>query len=383
MNTTPRPGTGAQRGMSLIEVLVGVAIGLIGMLVIFQTLTVWDARTRATSAGNDAQVTGAVAMYNLERDLRLAGLGIATREGLDLGCTVNGWDNVASAAKSFPFQPVRILDNDATGLPDEIAILYGNSPYFADRQPFDGGAASHALVTTYNRIGFKAGDVAVLVGTSCDFVLVTDEATTADKKTLSFINGTYADYYKNGASVPARFNAASGIGGGYAGGGLLFNLGPVPHFNNWKVQPDGTLGFSDDFQLSQFFGIAEGVAGFKAQYGYDTNFDGRIDDTEWTKTLPPTPDWTRLRAVRVAIAVRSRNFEKPGAASSAQQNYSAPNPTYTASPASGPVAFVMRNVDGTADSHAAGDPSPNNWRNYRYTVYERVIPIRNVAWGAP
>ena len=43
----------------------------------------------------------------------------------------------------------------------------------------------------------------------------------------------------------------------------------------------------------------------------------------------------------------------------------------------------MRNVDGTLDSFAAGDPSPNNWRNYRYTVYERVIPIRNVAWGAP
>ena len=36
------PGQRApQRGMTLIEVLVGIAIGLVGMLVMFQTLSVW------------------------------------------------------------------------------------------------------------------------------------------------------------------------------------------------------------------------------------------------------------------------------------------------------------------------------------------------------
>ena len=41
----------AERGMTLVEVMVGLAIGMIGMLVIFQTVSVWDARTRATVAG--------------------------------------------------------------------------------------------------------------------------------------------------------------------------------------------------------------------------------------------------------------------------------------------------------------------------------------------
>ena len=50
----------AQRGMTLVEVMVGLAIGMIGMLVIFQTVSVWDARTRATSAGSDSQVTGSI-----------------------------------------------------------------------------------------------------------------------------------------------------------------------------------------------------------------------------------------------------------------------------------------------------------------------------------
>ena len=41
--------------------------------------------------------------------------------------------------------------------------------------------------------------------------------------------------------------------------------------------------------------------------------------------------------------------------------------------------LVMKNVDGTADTNPAG--SPNNWRYYRYRVYERVIPLRNMVWG--
>jgi hypothetical protein len=39
----------------------------------------------------------------------------------------------------------------------------------------------------------------------------------------------------------------------------------------------------------------------------------------------------------------------------------------------------MKNVDGTLDADIIG--SPNNWRYYRYRVYEKIIPLRNVIWG--
>ncbi len=375
-----------QRGISLIEVLVGLAIGMIGMLVIFQTLTVWDARTRATTSGGDAQVTGTIAMYNLERDIRLAGLGFGSGKSGDLapelGCTVSGWDNTASAAKAFTLVPVRIIDGDPGNQPDGIVVLYGNSPYYVDRDEFTTATANS--VETINRNGFKAGDIAVVTngGTgvpasaTCNFVQITDDSSGANQKTLRFDLVAYADFYQNGASVPApRFTAASGIGAGYVSGSV-YSLGPIPHLNNWSIVND-TLGFADDFQLSQFFGVAEGVVDLKAQYGYDADNDNRIDDTEWTKTLPVPTDWTRVRAIRLAMLIRSRNFERPGAASSAEQNYSAANPVWAAAS----TAFVMRNVDGTADSHAAGDPDPNNWRNYRYVVYEKIVPLRNVIWG--
>ncbi len=41
----------------------------------------------------------------------------------------------------------------------------------------------------------------------------------------------------------------------------------------------------------------------------------------------------------------------------------------------------MTNVDGTPDAFGAANPDPNNWRYYRYRVYERVIPLRNMIWG--
>jgi hypothetical protein len=41
----------------------------------------------------------------------------------------------------------------------------------------------------------------------------------------------------------------------------------------------------------------------------------------------------------------------------------------------------MTNVDGSPDSFGDTDGVPNNWRFYRYRVYERVIPLRNMLWG--
>jgi type IV pilus assembly protein PilW len=376
----------AQRGMTLVEVMVGLAIGLIGMLVIFQTVTVWEARTRATSAGSDSQVTGTIAMYNLERDLRLAGQGFGTADSTTMGCQVAGYDANASAAKvPFPMTPVLVFNNDAANLPDQIITLYGTSPYFTTAQTYSAGTA-HS-VGTFDRTGFKSGDLAVISNTGngapasadCQLVEITDDSTVADPKTLSFNVASYPHFYQLGNSLPSRFNAAAGIGASFPSG-KVFSLGPLPHRNVWTVA-SGVLGKQDDLLASPYFPIAEGVIDMKAEYGYDADNDKVVAATEWSRALVPPVDWSRVRAVRVALLVRSRNFEKPGVVNSAEQNWSAPNPQWHKDGGVTPVDFVMRNVDGTADSFVAGDADPNNWRNYRYTVYEKVFPLRNVIWG--
>lgn len=375
----------AQRGMTLVEVMVGMVIGLIGMLVIFQTVTLWDTRTRATSAGSDAQVTGTIAMYQLERDLRLAGQGFGTADTTVMGCQVSGYDANASAAIGFPLTPVVIVDNDATNQPDQIATLYGTSPYFTTDQRY--GAGSAHSIGTFDRTGFKSGDLAVISNTGnalpasadCQLVEITDDSTPADPKTLSFNVVSYPHFYQNGANLPSRFNAAAGIGASFPSG-KVFSLGPLPHRNVWTVAA-GVLGKQDGLQASAYFPIAEGVIDMKAEYGYDGDNNKVVAAAEWGKILVAPVDWSHVRAIRIALLVRGRNFEKPGVVNSADQNWNAPNPQWHRNGGVTPINFVMRNVDGTADSFAPGDPDPNNWRNYRYTVYEKVFPLRNVIWG--
>jgi len=376
----------AQRGMTLVEVMVGLAIGMIGMLVIFQTVSVWDARTRATVAGSDSQTTGSIAMYSIERDLRLAGQGFGGADPLIMGCQVSGFDQNASAPLGFPMTPVVIVDRDAANLPDQIATLYGTSAYFTSQTTYS--RVTPQTVSTYDRTGFKSGDLAVLAnagnglpgGADCQLVEVTDNSAPADPKTMGFVQGSYAHYYTNGSNLPSRFNTAAGIGASYPSG-TAYSLGPLPRRNVWQIA-SGVLGTVDEIGINGavFTPIAEGVVDMKAEYGYDTNPDPAVLTVAWTKTLPTPIDWTTVRAVRVALLVRSRNFERP-ATNATEQNYSASNPVWHANGGAVQVNFVMRNVDGTADSHAPGDPSPNNWRNYRYTVYEKVFPLRNVIWG--
>ena len=373
----------AQRGMTLVEVMVGLAIGMIGMLVIFQTVSVWDARTRATSAGSDSQVTGSIAMFSLERDLRLAGQGFGGAKSPVMGCQISGFDQNASAPIGFPMAPIVIVDHDLTNEPDEIATLHGGSSFFTSETDYSRVTAQ--TVSTFNRVGFKSGDLVVLANVGgaapasaeCQLVEVTDDATVADSKTLTFIQGSYSHYYFNGANLPSRYNTAAGIGASFPGG-AAFSLGPLPRRNVWGIA-SGVLGSRDELQGSAFFPVAQGVIDMKAEYGYDADPTAALV-VAWGKTLPAPADWTQLRAVRVALLVRSRNFEKP-AANATEQNWVAPNPVWHANGGATQVNFVMRNVDGTTDSFVAGDPSPNNWRNYRYTVYEKIFPLRNVLWG--
>ena len=87
-----QPGRRRERGMSLVEILVGVLIGLIGIVVIFQVLSVSENRKRTTVQGSDAQSAGAIALYTLQRDVQLGGYGFGGAHSKQIGCLVQASD---------------------------------------------------------------------------------------------------------------------------------------------------------------------------------------------------------------------------------------------------------------------------------------------------
>lgn len=71
-----------EAGFSLVEVMVGMVIALLGVIIIFQVFAVSEGIKRTTTSGGDAVQNGASALFSLERSLKEAGYGIFSSNNL-------------------------------------------------------------------------------------------------------------------------------------------------------------------------------------------------------------------------------------------------------------------------------------------------------------
>jgi Tfp pilus assembly protein PilW len=112
----------AHAGFSLVEVMVGMVIALLGVIIIFQVFSVSEGVKRTTTSGGDALQNGASALFMLERSLKLAGYGF-----LSANANQNP-DPVAGTA------PVAITAG-AANAPDSFVIRYRPNWEFGKFQP--------------------------------------------------------------------------------------------------------------------------------------------------------------------------------------------------------------------------------------------------------
>jgi len=161
-----------ERGFSLVEILVGILIGMIGIVVIFQVLSVAEERKRNTTMGSDAQSAGAIGLYLLQRDAQLAGYGFGTAHTKQIGCDVKVHDNgdaiavPAIPARDFSFRlyPAEIIQG-AGGAPDTIAFVKGNPSYSVQHREFElktPSDKSSPLRIKNGRTGLEWGNILVM-----------------------------------------------------------------------------------------------------------------------------------------------------------------------------------------------------------------------------
>jgi type IV pilus assembly protein PilW len=358
------------RGFSLIELLVGMVLGLLAIISIFQILSTWDARRRTITAGGSAQISGEIGLIELERDLQQSGFGLANAQKA-LGCSVIAYNSgLATQNFTFRFAPVEIVDGLNNG-PDTINVLSGNSAFVANIQTLQASTAT--TKTLQYRTGFNAGDLVVVTNESstaippidCSLFEITGNETT-DTVSIKHETGSYTSFY-TGSAVVATMNA-TGAGVTYTKGSI-YNLGPAPQRNQWQVTAAGVLTRTNSLREETASEVSEGVINLQAQYGIDGS-DGsapnkHIEDAEWTNTQPTT-NWSDVLAIRVAVLARSSQLEKEAVTPNA--------PKWAANT----ISFVMHNLDG---SSGATTDIANDWHHYRYRVYETMVPLRNMNWG--
>lgn len=434
-----------QRGLSLVEILVGVLIGMIGIIVIFQVLSVTEQRKRTTTYGSDAQTAGAIALYSLQRELQIAGLGFGAAHYRQLGCSVRVWDQLRpteSAANSldFKFVPIEIT-NGAGGAPDSISVLWGNPTEYVTfgwqpsnpnlqelnswKSEISPTPPDGSIILDSGRAGIGWGDILLLTSdpkntgvtggagqlVQCALVQVSARPGDTGKRPDDLGSDPRVFFKDDWQSPPPqdtpwpppalqtttakpRYNKSIGWPDNLTvASGYFVNLGKQPRRTVWSIN-NGRLEFIETLANAPGAIVAEGILNMQAEYGIDTDNDNIISDKEWTVTPPtealaadannpcnvnPAVSWRCVRAIRISLLTRSDNWD-PTACS--------PTPRYTSGTSGGLVLtpFTMTNVDGSADSFASpcgpsSSASANDWRRYRYSVYETVIPLRNVIWG--
>ncbi|HSH88265.1 MAG TPA: hypothetical protein VK958_13585, partial [Methylophilus sp.] len=145
-----------QTGMSLVELLVGILIGLVATLAITNLFSGFEARKRMISNASDAQSSGVLALYYLQRDAQNAGYGLPLYNSQDpspLLCSIN--TSINQGGVVINLSPVVIVDGGAGQ--DIVRIRYGNPPSGGASVRAVGNLAAPALDGPL--LGCQVGDV--------------------------------------------------------------------------------------------------------------------------------------------------------------------------------------------------------------------------------
>jgi type IV pilus assembly protein PilW len=406
----PYRGRRAASGFTLIEIMIAMLLSLISFVIMLQLFKGWDDRKRTSVSGSDAQVSGSIAMFKLERDLRLGGYGfssIAQQNSTALNCTVNAY-NAARAVPtySFPLLPVEITV-PAGNAPHRITVFYGGSEEQAGmvssltagshRYPEASTPVSKKMdIGAQN--GIRQRDRALLVAAvggalQCDMIQVTNDTGIGIDTPVIHESGLLSDMpAKSPLNNPAGINAAPGS---------MFVLGLDPQRRIWQIANRRNLVYENELQwvdtvnnatgaagadgLNDFTIVADNIVDLRAEYGIAPTpaVGGTCAESAgqtnmvWTSTLPSAGCQRFIWAVRVGMLARSEQYEK--------DVVTANIPTWAGSAAAVPGTthltsspFVPTNIDGDNDNTAI----TNDWRHYRYRVMEAVIPLKNMMWGS-
>ena len=368
-------GKHLRRGFGLVEVMVGLAIGMIAMIVVMEVFAIFEGRKRTTTSGADAQNNGAISLYMIEQDVKMAGWGMDA--SLYAGCnnTYSFCDGDASCGGGTgalsSFASVQITDGGAN--PDTITIQYFANPEISTfRLPANTSLRSSmpqpsSELNVGSVSGCAEGDL-VLVSQAGNCTIM--QATHIQDQALKIQHEPGTSHYNPPASY---YQSHPGdLWPPYTTGAKLSCFKPPSVGPSYK-RTYSVNTTTRQLQRKKEDGATELVApeiiDLQAQYGVAPVGSQAVGDSNWEKAVggtwanPSMADAKRIKAIRVALVARSTQYEKPKPGESCSTT----------------TSTMVSNWSTWAAFNTANYPS--DWQCYRYKVFETVIPLRNVIWG--
>lgn len=370
-----------QRGISIIEMMIGSLLGILVTLVITQVWGMFENQKQRTISSSSAQVAGLLALTELEQDVRSAGAGLTDASTFNCASTYSYFET--GGVKTFPapsyagvgsgMVPVQITDGGAGS--DTLTVKRGND--------FLGGIPatltstmpqSSAELNLSSTAGFADGDIVIAVGLAgaaagkCAVMLITQVQDAALK--LQHNPGDTTTYN------PTIVDQTTMGWPAFTAGDKILKVGQM-NARSYTVNASRELvlsDFSNPAAVAVTSVLATDIVMLKAQYGVsDAVINGPV--TSWVNA---TGSWSaldgaevkRIKAVRLVIVARSAKLEASDVTGVCTNISGGVN--------NGPCAWADSAVDPAPLIDLSSNP---NWKRYRYRAYQAMIPIRNVIWA--
>lgn len=334
-----------QSGISLVEIMVALVIGLVATLAVMQVFSAFEGQKRTTSGNADAQTNGTVALFAISRNIQRAGFGLFPAEDSAYECSNKptiDHDNKVSTPE-IGLAPIEITDGG--NAPDTISIRYGTSQFggavntvtslaTADEtitiRNHDGSTVdvTGLPITVRNNMGCQSGDIAVLTnGASC---------------MLRRINATSVKVAGSANYTRILLDDTTDVSSGTT----------ISCLGNWQQAVFSINAATGNLQLNGT-DFTNGIVNLQAEYGVSLSANDNTIDSwvsakdEWKGDIS-VDNRNRIKAIRLSLVARNALSERD---------------EVTDSPAD----------YGVADTDAN--------KKFRYRRFQTIIPLRNVIWA--
>jgi type IV pilus assembly protein PilW len=366
MHMTPRRSRFAAAGFTLIELMIGMALGLLAVLIITQVMSLFEAQRRTTTGSADAQTNGGIALYSIAREVQMAGYGLMPITNPALECTTA---TISYGGTGITGISPLIITNGvaASGVSasDTITIRYATSPTGGTVSQIKAWTSPNATVGS--TLGCSTGDVTLVsAGASC---AISTAALVTAPDTVRLTDTTYA---ANGANLAClgQWNEIT-----YAVNPVTGNLERTVRINGVATAPTPSV---------------VGVVNLQAQYGISASptsnqvvqWVSATSGGTWDPATMTSANRNLIKAIRVAVIARNAKIE-PTAVTAACSSTTAAAPTglcawdATSALPNPIVAPFVASPAPVVDL----SPADADWARYRYRVFETIIPLRNVIWA--